>query len=81
MFNFADNNIYISNKFWVYWAVTIPLTVLVIVILGLWLSWAMRRHNKSTDSHMGDEENIINVALLPGSDNGCLKVETVQTAK
>jgi hypothetical protein len=59
MFNFADNNIYLSNKFWVYWAVTIPLTVLVIVILGLWLSWVMRRHNKGTDSHVGDEENII----------------------
>ena len=35
-----DGSVVISSSFWIYWAVTIPLTVLVFV---LWLLWLWRK--------------------------------------
>jgi cytochrome c-type biogenesis protein CcmH/NrfF len=58
MFNFAENKIYLSKKFWLYWALTIPLTTIVIII---WLIWTdvkrKKRGNKTSIIKENDEEN------------------------
>ncbi|MCJ1265620.1 hypothetical protein MMC22_005500 [Lobaria immixta] len=37
MFDFDHDSIQVSRLFWVYWAVTVPLTVVVVVIWQFWL--------------------------------------------
>lgn len=36
-FTFGDDGWKASNRVWIYWAVTIPSTILVLIIWGLWL--------------------------------------------
>lgn len=50
----------ISDQFWVYWAVTLPLTVVVIII---WIIWSYRtelarwmRGSKSRHADLEDDE-------------------------
>jgi membrane protein implicated in regulation of membrane protease activity len=56
-FNFQDNATYVSGQFWIYWAVTIPVTV---VIVGIWYVWEKRREKKydkeDTDLEKGSED-------------------------
>lgn len=42
-FNFQDGNSVVSPQFWIYWAVTIPVTV---VITAIWYVWEKRREAK-----------------------------------
>lgn len=37
MFDFDHDSIQVSRLFWFYWAVTVPLTVVVVVIWQFWL--------------------------------------------
>ncbi|KAL9113765.1 MAG: hypothetical protein Q9227_002210 [Pyrenula ochraceoflavens] len=39
MFDWSDRDRVLSDRFWIYWAVTVPLTVLTV---GLWLIWDHR---------------------------------------
>ncbi|OMP82090.1 hypothetical protein BK809_0006400 [Diplodia seriata] len=41
------------SSFWVYWAITIPLTALVIGIWAAWMFWSNRR-NKVRDEEAAD---------------------------
>ncbi len=34
----------VSNKFWVYWVVTIPLTLFVIILWRVWWVWQERKY-------------------------------------
>ena len=57
-FNFQDNDQpEISTRFWIYWVVTIPLTV---VIVGIWWVWERRREAKydkeDADLEKGSED-------------------------
>jgi hypothetical protein len=36
----------ISHRFWIYWAVTIPLTLLVVILWIGWLLWSLRQQSK-----------------------------------
>jgi hypothetical protein len=36
----------VDSRFWLYWAVTLPLTLVVIVIWGVWIKVMMRQHAK-----------------------------------
>ena len=36
-------NLTISPHFWIYWVVTIPITVLVLVVWAIWLRWNQKR--------------------------------------
>lgn len=43
-FNFQESSgHYVSSQFWIYWAVTIPITV---IITGIWYIWEKRREAK-----------------------------------
>jgi hypothetical protein len=40
----------VSNLFWVYWAFTVPLTVIVAVGWRLWWSWEKKRFDDDVDT-------------------------------
>ncbi|TVY51394.1 hypothetical protein LCER1_G005876 [Lachnellula cervina] len=42
----ADNTDTVSKKFWIYWAVTIPLTLLVMILWRLWWLWQERLYQR-----------------------------------
>ena len=44
----ASGNPIISNRFWIYWAVTLPLTFLVLLIWIVWLVYTTRK-NRAAD--------------------------------
>jgi hypothetical protein len=50
----SDNTTVVSNRFWIYWAVTIPLTLLTIVIWRLWWLWQERSYQKEVEQAVGD---------------------------
>jgi hypothetical protein len=61
MFSFADNEIYLSNKFWLYWALTIPLTIIVVTSLLTWMrvmkNRLNKRQNENNSQQGGDTES------------------------
>jgi hypothetical protein len=48
MFNWQGKNpdAVVSSKFWIYWAVTLPLTVIVALSWRLWWSWEKRHYDR-----------------------------------
>ncbi|KAL3428101.1 hypothetical protein PVAG01_01610 [Phlyctema vagabunda] len=56
-FNFQDGNDNVSSQFWIYWAVTIPTTC---IIVGIWYIWEKKREKKydqeDTDLEKGSEK-------------------------
>ncbi len=53
MFNFQAEPVQVSAGFWIYWAVTVPLTLAVV---GVWRAWLWLR-NRSLQ--LEDEEKTI----------------------
>lgn len=55
-FNFQNGEDTVSSQFWIYWAVSIPLTM---IIVGIWYVWEKRREAKydkeDTDLEKGSE--------------------------
>ena len=47
--NAAGGDIIVSTRFWVYWAVTIPLTVLTLLVWALWTRRQARTHRISEE--------------------------------
>jgi len=45
----ADSSETVSKKFWIYWAVTIPLTLLVMALWRLWWLWQERLYQKEVN--------------------------------
>ena len=43
----VDDGMVVSKRFWVYWAVTIPLTVLTLMVWVLWTKGQARMHRVS----------------------------------
>lgn len=39
LFDFDSNGVNISSRFWLYWAISLPLTILT---LGIWAIWVNR---------------------------------------
>lgn len=56
-FNFQDSGPTVSSEFWIYWVVTIPITV---VIVGVWWVWERRRERiyeqQDLDLERGSED-------------------------
>jgi hypothetical protein len=61
-FNFQNGDSSVSNHFWIYWAVTIPVTV---IIVAIWYIWEKRRETKydkeDTDLEKGSEDMEKNI--------------------
>lgn len=60
MFNFDHDSIQVSRLFWVYWAVTVPLTIIVVVVWQVWLrvrNWTPRAAGSSLRAG-GDEAGL-----------------------
>lgn len=58
MFNFQSSPVQVSSAFWIYWAVTVLLTLAVV---GVWRLWLYLRHrNLQLEARSGvDEEKTI----------------------
>jgi hypothetical protein len=56
-FNFQNEENYVSSGFWIYWAVTIPITMLIV---GIWYVWEKKREarydQEDRDLEKGSED-------------------------
>lgn len=55
----SDGTSVVSNKFWIYWAVTIPLTLATIIIWRLWWLWQERSYQKEVEEAVGDGKDKV----------------------
>jgi hypothetical protein len=56
MFDWGATDEVVSSYFWVYWAVTIPLTILVVVGWRLWWGWEERNYQRDLGQAMDNVE-------------------------
>lgn len=49
----GHQHIHVAGQFWIYFAVTIPLTVVVLGICAAWLVWSGRRVDENGETKMG----------------------------
>jgi hypothetical protein len=42
----GDSSLVVSSHFWIYWAVTVPLTIAVVLIWLVWLKWQRLKESK-----------------------------------
>jgi hypothetical protein len=42
----------ISDKFWIYWAIAIPLTALTVIGWGVWWRWELNQYDKTMVKHV-----------------------------
>jgi len=80
-FNFQNQGSSVSDQFWIYWAVTIPVTV---VIVAIWYVWEKRREKKydkeDTDLEKGSED-MEKVIMATMRKRTMSKVSTWNTGK
>lgn len=61
-FNFQNDGPEVSSRFWIYWAVTVPVTI---VIVGIWYVWEKRRDarydKEDEDLERGSEDMEKNI--------------------
>lgn len=50
----------VTYKFWVYWAVSIPLAILLIILWLLWWNWQKTEYDKHYDVSKKAASSIIN---------------------
>lgn len=62
--NPADNGDTVSKKFWIYWVVTVPLTLLVIVLWRIWWLWQEKSYQREVNDAVGQVEDD-DSTLLP----------------
>lgn len=55
MFDFDHDSVQVSRLFWIYWAVTVPLTVIVVVTWQFWLR-VQNRTPSAAEIRAGGEE-------------------------
>lgn len=56
-FNFQNSGPVVSNQFWIYWAVTIPTTVLIVAVWYFWEKNRERRYDiEDRDLEKGSED-------------------------
>ena len=41
-----QNDALITRHFWLYWAITIPLTMFVLLVWTIWIRWSIYLHDK-----------------------------------
>lgn len=58
----VDSSLVVSSHFWIYWAVTVPLTIIVVLIWLVWLKWErLKELNLEDDLEKDVEESEKNV--------------------
>jgi hypothetical protein len=64
-FNFQNEGPEVSSQFWIYWAVTVPVTI---VIVGIWYVWEKRRDarydKEDEDLERGSEDMEKNIMAM-----------------
>lgn len=58
-FNWQSNNgQYVSEKFWMYWAITIPVTIVIVAIWFVWERWREAKYDKEDEDLERGSENM-----------------------
>jgi len=64
-FNFQNEGSEVSSQFWIYWAVTVPVTIMIV---GIWYVWEKRRDAKydkeDEDLERGSEDMEKNIMAM-----------------
>jgi flagellar biosynthesis/type III secretory pathway M-ring protein FliF/YscJ len=58
----TPSHIATTSNFWVYWAVTVPLTILVLAIWTVWIKVVVPRQNRQDEKTLAswlDEESVL----------------------
>ena len=55
----SDAGPVVSPYMWLYWAISIPLTVLVVVVWRIWLSWEDKRFKQEEADAKRSRENSV----------------------
>jgi hypothetical protein len=51
LFEFSpqERGLVVSESFWLYWAIAVPLTLFVMVIWLIWFQWSQKMENRRID--------------------------------
>ena len=80
-FNFQNSGPIVSGQFWIYWAVTIPVTVVIVAIWHVWEKRREAKYNKEdTDLEKGSED-MERVIMATMRKRTMSKVSTWDTGK
>ena len=80
-FNFQNPGPSVSDQFWIYWAVTIPVTILIVAIWYVWEKRREKRYDKEdTDLEKGSED-MEKVIMATMRKRTMSKVSTWDTTK
>ena len=66
--NTATGDLHVASQIWIYWATTIPLTLLTI---GMWWVW-LRFRTGQEQAQLRMVEDFDELSNLPGDDDGSL---------
>jgi hypothetical protein len=50
-FTFGDNGWKASNRFWIYWVIAVPVTIVVVFVWSVWLWYNRRQESRSWDAN------------------------------
>ena len=48
-FSSQERGLIVSESFWLYWAITVPLTLFVMVTWLIWFQWSQKMENRRID--------------------------------
>ena len=47
-FTFGENGWKASDRFWIYWVITVPVTIVVVIVWNIWLAYSRLRNIMTT---------------------------------
>ncbi|KAF2099787.1 hypothetical protein NA57DRAFT_75292 [Rhizodiscina lignyota] len=54
----SDSSQVLSGWFWLYWAVTVPLTVVILIVWIIWYRWTDKRYKVRRDGGLDEESKV-----------------------
>ncbi len=54
----GDSSRIVSHWFWLYWAITVPLTIGILIVWILWFNWTDRSYKDRQDRELDEETKI-----------------------
>jgi hypothetical protein len=68
-FSSTGGNNAVSPQFWIYWVVSIPLTIIVILSWTIWYRWSIHQHR------LEDEQQTVDDAIFGALDGTSDRME------
>lgn len=80
-FNFQDGQSIVSEQFWIYWAVTIPLTVIIVAIWYIWEKKREARYDREDEDLEKGSEDMEKSIMATMRKRTMSKASTWETKK